>query len=77
MVLKLPKITISKKCKSIKAIYLYPSERPHCGLAENGMFYRGLSNSSRDIEEYNIKKMLIQQKFSKIHQLQTLISSKI
>ena len=59
MVLKLPKIVhflqicadLSKKSKSIKAIYLYPSERPHHALSENSMFYRGLSNSSRDIEE--------------------------
>ena len=41
----------SKKFKSVKAIYLYPSERPHEALSGNGMFYRGLSNSSRDIEE--------------------------
>ena len=59
MVLKLPKIVyflqicadLSKKSKSIKAIYLYPSERPHHALSENSMFYRGLSNSSRDIED--------------------------
>ena len=42
---------LSKKSKSMKAIYLYPSERPHHALSENSMFYRGLSNSSRDIEE--------------------------
>ena len=35
-------------CKSIKAIYLYPSERPHHALSENSMFYRGLSDSARD-----------------------------
>ena len=59
MVLKLPKIVqflqicadLSKKSKSIKTIYLYPSERPHHALSENSMFYRGLSNSSRDTEE--------------------------
>ena len=59
MVLKLTKIVhflqicadLSKKSKSIKAIYLYPSERPHHALSKNSMFYRGLSNSSRDIEE--------------------------
>ena len=64
MVLKLPKIVhflqicadLSKKSKSIKAIYLYPSERPHNALSENGMFYMGLSSISRDIEEQNIKK---------------------
>ena len=42
---------LSKKSKSIKAIYLYPSERPYRALSENSMFYRGLSNSSLDIEE--------------------------
>ena len=64
MLHKLPKIVHSlqicadlrKKSKSIKAIYLYPYERPHHALSENSMFYRGLSNSSRDIEDWNIKK---------------------
>ena len=67
MTLKLPKIVyflqicadLSKKSKSIKAIYLYPSERPylypserpHYVLSENSMFHRGLNNSSRDIED--------------------------
>ena len=40
---------LSKKSKSIKAIYLYSSERPCHSLSENSMFYRGLSNSSRDL----------------------------
>ena len=64
MLYKLPKIVhflqicadLRKKSKSIKAIYLYPYERPHHALSENSMFYRGLSNSSRDIEDWNIKK---------------------
>ena len=59
MVLKLPKIVhflqvcadLSKKSKSIKTMYLYPSERPHYALSENNIFYRGLANSSQDIEE--------------------------
>ena len=59
MVLELPKIVhflqdcadLSKKSKSIKAIYLYPPEIPHHALSENNMFYRGLSKNSRDIEE--------------------------
>ena len=46
MVLKLPKIVhflqncadLSKKSKSIKEIYLYPSEKPHYDLLENTMF---------------------------------------
>ena len=58
-VLKLSKIVhflqicadLGKKSKSIKAIYLYPFERSHHGLSENSMFYWGLSNNSRDIEE--------------------------
>ena len=59
IVLKLPKIVHilqncadpSKKCKYMKAIYLYPSERPCHALSENIIFYRGLSNSSQNIEE--------------------------
>ena len=47
---------LSKKSKSMKAIYLYPSKRPHHVLSENVIICRGLSNSSRDIEELNIKK---------------------
>ena len=39
------------KSGSIKASYLHPSERPHHVLSEISMFYRGLSNSSRDTEE--------------------------
>ena len=64
MVLKLPKIVhilqiypeFSKESKSVKAIYLYPSWRPHHALSENSMFDRGLSNSLRDIEGKNILK---------------------
>ena len=59
MVLKLPKIVhflqicadLSKKSKSIKGVCLYSSERPHYALAENSMFNRDLSNSSRDTED--------------------------
>ena len=69
MVLKLPKevhlwqicADLSKKSKSIKNIYLYPSERLHHAISENSMFYRGLNNSS--------KKVLTHQRFNKIHQL--------
>ena len=58
MVLKLLKMVhflqacvyLSKKSKSIKTTYLYPSERPHHALSENSMFYKSLSNSSQDIE---------------------------
>ena len=59
MVLNLPKIVqflqicadISKKSKSIKAIYLYWSERSHRALSKYNMFYRCLSNDSQDTEE--------------------------
>ena len=59
MVLKLPKIVhfcttcvdLSKKSKSINAIYLYPPKILHHALSENSIFYRGMSNSSRDSEE--------------------------
>ena len=60
-----------------KQLYLYSPERPQHALVENNMFYRDLSNSSQDIQGKNIKKVLIQHKFTKIHQLQTLISSKL
>ena len=58
MVLKLPKTVhflqicadITKKYKSIKAIYLYLSERPHHALSKNSICCRGLSKGSRDIE---------------------------
>ena len=59
MVLTLPKIVhflqifadLSMKSGSIKVSYLHPSARPHHVLSEISMFYRGLSNNSRDIEE--------------------------
>ena len=43
---------------------------------KNSMFYRGLSNSSRDIEN-KVSNEVKQQKFNEIQHLQTLISSKI
>ena len=54
MVFKVPKIVhllqicayLSKISKSIKAFYLYLSERHGHVLLENSIFYRGLSNSS-------------------------------
>ena len=84
MVLKLPKKAhflqicddLSKKSKSIKVISLYPPKRPHHALSENSMFYRGLSNSLQDMRLKTSKKVLPQQRFNKIHQLQT-ISSKL
>ena len=71
MVLKLTKIVhflqicadLSQKSKSIKAIYLYPSETTHHALSENSMFYRGLNNSSRDNEiSRNLMKFTIFQR---------------
>ena len=41
----------SKESESIKAMFLYPSERPYHAFSENSMFYRCLSNSLQDIEE--------------------------
>ena len=42
---------LSKKSKSIKAIYSHSPERPHHALSESSMFHRVLSNSSRDTED--------------------------
>ena len=52
MVLKLPKIVhilqicvdLSKKSKSNKAVYLYPSERSHHVLSGKSICYRDMSN---------------------------------
>ena len=86
MVLKLPKIVyflqicadFSKKPKYIKAIYLFPFERPHHALPENSTFLYGFKILTVHEILKNIisKKVLTQQKFNKIHQLQILISSK-
>ena len=59
MVLKLSKkvhflqfcADLSKKSKSVKAIYIYASESSHYTLSENGMVYRGLSHRSWDISD--------------------------
>ena len=40
---------LSKKSKSVKAIYIYASESPHYTLSENGMVYRSTSHRSWDI----------------------------
>ena len=37
---------LTRKSKSILAIYLDLSERPHQALSESSMFYRGLANGS-------------------------------
>ena len=52
MVFKLPKIVhitqicvdLSKNPKSNKAVYLYPSERPHHVLSGKSICYRDVSN---------------------------------
>ena len=40
---------LSKKPKSVKAIYIYASKKSHYLLPENDMVYRGLSLRSWDI----------------------------
>ena len=86
MVLILPKIMhilqicadLSKISKSIKAIYLHPSEKPHHALSENSVLYRV---SEQHFARYwgikYQKKVLNQQNFNEIHHLETLISSKL
>ena len=49
MVLKLSK-KLSKKRRSVKAIYIYASQSSHYTLSENDMVYKGLSNRSWDIK---------------------------
>ena len=85
MVLKLPKMVhflqvcpdLSQKSKSIKEIYLYLYERTNHALSENSVFCGGRNNGLRDIIEQNIKRVLTQQNFNRIHQLLTLTSSKL
>ena len=42
---------LSKKSKSVKAIYIYVPESSHYNLSENAMIYRGLSHRSWDISD--------------------------
>ena len=71
-------VDLSKRYKSIKLIYLYLSERLHHALSENNMFYKkGLSNSSGDIEDLNIKKSADLKKFNKFINFKMLISFKL
>ena len=67
---------LSKKSKSVKAIYLCASESCHPTLSENGMVFRGLGTVHEITAIKVSKKMLTQQKIKKIFRLQTLISSK-
>ena len=67
---------LSKKSKSVKAIYIYASESSYCSLAENDMIYRGWATVHKILAIKIWKKMLTQQKFNKIQRFQTLISAK-
>ena len=47
---------LSKKFKSVKAIYIYVCESSYKTLSENDMVYKGLSHRSWDISYWNSKK---------------------
>ena len=60
---------LSKKPKSVKAIYMYASGSSHYTLSENGMaVYKGLIHRSLLVLKIS-KKRLTQQKFNKIFPL--------
>ena len=67
---------LSKKSKSVKTIYIDASKSSYYTLTENVMVFRGLSHIHEMIAIKISKKMMTQQKFSKILRLQTLISPK-
>ena len=50
-----------------KVIYLFQSKRRHHAPSENSVLYRGRSNSSWDIEDWNIERVPIRQKNNKIY----------
>ena len=86
MILKLPKIVhylqicadLSKKPKSIKAIYFYPSERFYHALSENSIFIGVRAIIHKILNNKISINVMTQQKFKKIHQLQTiLLNSKL
>ena len=56
---------LSKKSKSVEAIYIYASESSHYSLVENAMIYSGLRHRLWDIAIKISKKMLTEQKFVK------------
>ena len=56
---------LSKKSKSVEAIYIYASESSHYSLLENAMIYSGLRHRLWDIAIKISKKMLTEQKFVK------------
>ena len=57
---------LSKKSKSVKAIYIYASESSHYTLSQNAIVYRGLRHRSEILVIKISTKMLTQQKFNKI-----------
>ena len=67
---------VSKKSKSVEAIYIYASESSRYTLSGNGMVYRVRATIHKILAIKVSKKMLTQQKFNKILQLQTLIFPK-
>ena len=68
---------LSKKPKSIKAIYFYPSERFHHALSEHSIFIGVRATFNKILKNKISKEVLTQQKFNKIHQLHTLMSFKL
>ena len=76
MVLRLPKIIYFFQICVIKAIYLPPSDL--IMLFQKILIFIGVWTAVHEILKNKIsKKVLNQQKFSKIHELQTLIFSKL
>ena len=67
-------VDLNKKPKSVKAIYIYASERSHYTLSENDIVFWATLHEILAIKIS--KKMLTQQKSTKILWLQTLISPK-
>ena len=63
---------LSKKYRSVKAIYIYASESSHDTLSENPM----IATVDEILAITLSKKTMNQQKFNKILRVQTLISPK-
>ena len=59
---------LSKKSKSVEAIYIYASESSHYILSQNATIYKGLSHRSWDISKYQ-KRCWISRNSSKILRL--------
>ena len=56
---------LSKKSKSVEAIYIYASESSYYSLSESALIYGGLRHRLWDIAIKISKKMLTEQKFLK------------